>query len=117
RRRAVARVASARLRLPPALPALRAGSLRRRVPVPPPVRGRPRGGVPLPGRALADDRGRAAEQDHPGPHAGIRRLELNRSIGVARPESLVRVANFASGRPSDRTWGSRGEEGTGAIAG
>ena len=65
RRRALARRAAAGVRLPPALPALRAGPLRRRDAAAAPVRGRPRGRVPLPGRALADDRGRAPQQVRP----------------------------------------------------
>ena len=53
---------AAGLRLPPALPALPAGPLRRRDAGAARVRGRPRGGLPLPGRALADDRGGAPRQ-------------------------------------------------------
>ena len=46
----------------PALPTLRAGPLRRRDAAAAAVRGRPRGRVPLPRRAVADDRGRAAPE-------------------------------------------------------
>ena len=47
------------LRLPPALPALRARALRRRDAGAAALRRRPRGRLPLPGRAVADDRGGA----------------------------------------------------------
>ena len=49
-----------RLPFPPALPALPRGPLRRRGAAALPVRRRPRRRVPLPARALADDRGRDA---------------------------------------------------------
>ena len=63
--------AAAGLRLPPALPSLPAGPLRRRYAAAASLRGRPRGCVPLPGRALADLGGRAAAQ------AGRERLPGN----------------------------------------
>ena len=49
-----------RVPLPPALPALPRGPLRRRAAAAVPVRGRPRGVVPLPARALAAHRRRAS---------------------------------------------------------
>ena len=79
RRRAVARGAAGGLRLPPALPALRRGPLRRRDAAAAVVRGRSRRGLPPSRRALADDRGRAPAQvvrapPRPAPAADVRRL-------------------------------------------
>ena len=58
------------------------------------VRGRPRGGLPLPGRALADDGGGAPSSPSPAPESG--RLPAE----IALPG-----ANFAAPRPSQRTMG------------
>ena len=69
-RRAVARQPARGLRLPPALPALPDRALRRRDARAAPLRRRPRGGVPLPDRALAADGG--------GVPAPCRRLRAGR---------------------------------------
>ena len=71
RRCPLARQPAVGLRLPSALPALPPGTLRCRAPRAPVVRGRPRGCVPLPGGALAADRGRASS-----PVGGIYAREL-----------------------------------------
>ena len=60
RRRPLAGEPAGSVRVPSALPALPARHLRRRDARAPAVRGDARGGLPLPGGALADDRGGAA---------------------------------------------------------
>ena len=60
RRRPLAGEPAARVRVPSALPSLPGRHVRRRDAGAAEVRGRPRGGLPLPGGALADDRGGAA---------------------------------------------------------
>src|SRR5207247_6127901 len=61
RRRAVAGRPTVGVCFPSALPSLPPRPLRRRAAAPAPVRARPRGGLPLSGGALANDRGRASE--------------------------------------------------------
>ena len=83
RRRSLADRPACGLRLPPALPAVPQGPLRRRDAAPPRARARPGGGVPLPAREVADDRRR----DAPGRRRDTRRPAAPRRRGARVPVS------------------------------